>query len=177
MKLIVPELGDFSDVEVIEVLVGPGDTVAVEDSLITLETDKATMDVPATAAGTIVSMAVVVGDKVNSGDVVAMIEASGEDRPAEVPAVSSGDVEDTTSTVVIEPAEQEKILALVAGEAAAEQEPLPETTHFAQLVVFGSGPGGYSAAFRAGDLGLNVILVERYPVFGGVCLYVGCIPS
>ena len=177
MKLIVPELGDFSDVEVIEVLVGPGDTVAVEDSLITLETDKATMDVPATAAGTIVSMAVVVGDKVNSGDVVAMIEASGEDRPAEAPAVSTGDVEDTTSTVVIEPAEQEKILAQVAGEAAAEQEPLPETTHFAQLVVIGSGPGGYTAAFRAADLGLNVILVERYPVIGGVCLNVGCIPS
>ena len=177
MKLIVPELGDFSDVEVIEVLVGPGDTVAVEDSLITLETDKATMDVPATAAGTIVSMAVVVGDKVNSGDVVAMIEASGEDRPVEAPAVSTGDVEDTTSTVVIEPAEQEKILAQVAGEAAAEQEPLPETTHFAQLVVIGSGPGGYTAAFRAADLGLNVILVERYPVIGGVCLNVGCIPS
>jgi len=182
-KLVVPELGDFADVEVIEVLVGPGDTVAVEDPLVTLETDKATMDVPASTAGRIISMEIAVGDRVNSGDVVATIEpaveaptAGSQNASAESDKPQSGDDEvDTVSTIVIEPAEQEKILAQVAAHEAAE--PRPETTHFASLVVLGSGPGGYTAAFRAADLGRDVILVERYPVIGGVCLNVGCIPS
>ncbi|MDH4073927.1 MAG: dihydrolipoyl dehydrogenase [Gammaproteobacteria bacterium] len=174
VKLVVPELGDFSDVEVIELLVGPGDAVRVEDPLATLETDKATMDVPASAAGTIVSMAIAVGDRVNSGDVVAIIEPAEDTSVPEAAAPADGEV-DTESTIVIEPAEQEKILAQVAAHEAAE--PRPETTYFAPLVVLGSGPGGYTAAFRAADLGLDVILVERYPVIGGVCLNVGCIPS
>jgi dihydrolipoamide dehydrogenase len=181
VKLFVPELGDFEDVEIIEVLVSVGDTVAVEDSLITLETDKATMDVPASAAGTIVSIEVEVGGKVNSGDVVATIEATGE---AQAPAQESPAAEapDPAATIVITAEEQEKILAEAASKAPARQaeqppEPRPDTTHFAELVVLGSGPGGYTAAFRAADLGLKVILVERYPVIGGVCLNVGCIPS
>jgi dihydrolipoamide dehydrogenase len=163
INLTVPELGDFSDVEVIEVLVSAGDTVAVEDSLVTLETDKATMDVPASAAGTIVSLKVAVGDKVNSGDVVATIEAADE--------------VDTTSTVVIDPQEQEKILAQAAAAAPKAEDPAPDTDHHAQVVVIGAGPGGYTAAFRAADLGQQVILIEKDPVLGGVCLNVGCIPS
>ena len=160
MNLLVPELGDFTDVEVIEVLVRPGDTVAVEDPLITLETDKATMDVPASHAGTVVSIPVEVGDTVNTGDIAAVIE------PAEF---------EGGSTDVIEPEEQEGILQ--AAQAAPATTEISETDHKAQLVVIGAGPGGYTAAFRAADLGLDVILIERWPVLGGVCLNVGCIPS
>lgn len=149
IDLTIPDLGEFTDVEVIEVLVQPGDVVAVEDSLITLETDKASMDVPASAAGTIVSVNSAVGDKVNAGDVVAVVEGSGE-VPAESPAA-------TTETTVSESPN-------VDSDAV-------------DLVVIGSGPGGYTAAFRAADLGLNVTLVERYETLGGVCLNVGCIPS
>ncbi len=156
LELKVPELGDFADVEVIEVLVSPGDTVAVEDPLLTLETDKATMDVPASDAGTIASVAVAVGDKVNSGDVVATIEAAGADT-------------DTVSTRVMEP---EEIAAATGVNPAAD-----DAEHSAALVVIGAGPGGYTAAFRAADLGMDVILVERWPMLGGVCLNVGCIPS
>gem|GEM_PF-3125802 len=128
-KLTVPELGDFEDVEVIEVLVGAGDTVAVEDPLVTLETDKATMDVPASAAGKIVSLDVAVGDKINSGDVVATIEvtAGAEPPPAPVEAVA-----DTGSTVVTETERQ----------PAADR---PDTTHYASLVVIGAGPGHFAA--------------------------------
>ena len=171
----VPELGDFEDVEVIEVLVAPGDDVAVEDPLVTLETDKATMDVPASAAGKILSLAVNVGDKVNSGDVIGTVEGS---APAETPAAAAQVSEpsvDTAATIVISPEEQERILAAAAEASAAE--PLPDTTHSADLVVIGAGPGGYTAAFRGADLGLDVILVERDPMLGGVCLNVGCIPS
>jgi len=167
--LVVPELGDFTDVEVIEVLVAAGDTVAVEDPLITLETDKATMDVPATTAGTIVSIDVAVGDKVNSGDVIGSVDA-GDDGEVD------GDPEHV-ATVVIEPAEQAAILEAVKAPAETARTAVPETTHFADLVVLGAGPGGYTAAFRAADLGMDVILVERSPVLGGVCLNVGCIPS
>jgi dihydrolipoamide dehydrogenase len=162
VELVVPDLGDFADVEVIEILVAPGDAVAVEDSLITLETDKATMDVPASHAGTVVSVDIATGGRVNAGDVVVTIEASDEDFGS--------------STIVIEPEEQEAILAKVAVSDETVEEPLPDTTHFAELVVIGAGPGGYTAAFRAADLGMKVILVERWPVLGGVCLNVGCIP-
>ncbi len=166
VELVVPDLGDFDDVEVIEVLVAPGDTVVAEDSLVTLETDKATMDVPASHAGTIVSVNVATGAKVNAGDVVVTIDAAEE---SETPI--------TESTVIIEPEEQEAILAAAAKSEGVAETPLPDTTHFAELVVIGAGPGGYTAAFRAADLGMNVILVERWPVLGGVCLNVGCIPS
>ncbi|MBT8077629.1 MAG: dihydrolipoyl dehydrogenase [Gammaproteobacteria bacterium] len=162
IELTVPDLGDFSDVEVIEILVAPGDRLEVEDPTITLETDKASMDVPATTAGTIVSLVVAVGDKVSKGDAILTIEV-GE---------SDADVQHT-STDVIE--EQEQSAILQRATAAAPQP--TDATYSTQLVVIGSGPGGYTAAFRAADLGLEVILVERYPVLGGVCLNVGCIPS
>jgi dihydrolipoamide dehydrogenase len=162
VKLTVPDLGDFSDVEVIEVLVAPGDKVAVEDGLVTLETDKAAMDVPASQAGTVVSVDVNVGDTVSRGDVVVSIEASG-DAPVVAPA--QGDVSSETRTMA---ADEIKM---------AMGKPTANTNHSAQLVVIGSGPGGYTAAFRAADLGLDVILIERYESLGGVCLNVGCIPS
>jgi dihydrolipoamide dehydrogenase len=163
IELKVPDLGDFADVEIIEVLVSPGDVVAVEDGLITLETDKASMDVPASHAGTIVSVSVAVGDTVSTGDVVATVEAA-----ASQPADEEGGEDWSVRTQRMSPVEiQAATAAAVPGDA----------THSAQLVVIGSGPGGYTAAFRAADLGLDVILVEKDPYLGGVCLNVGCIPS
>lgn len=175
VELRVPDLGDFSDVEVIEVLVAPGDEVAVEDPLVTLETDKASMDVPASDAGTIVSVAVKIGDRLNSGDVVAVAESVRAE-----PAAEAEEGDDTVSTRVM--SDDEIRLATGADDSAA---PSPadrsaassSADHRAALVVIGAGPGGYTAAFRAADLGLDVILIERYPTLGGVCLNVGCIPS
>jgi dihydrolipoamide dehydrogenase len=156
VKLTIPDLGDFEGVEVIEVIAAPGDVVAVEDPLITLETDKATLDVPAERAGTIMSIDVKVGDKVSSGGPLVTIE----EKASEVPEES---IEETRK--------------MSAPEIVAATQPTDAATHSAQLVVIGAGPGGYTAAFRAADLGMDVILVERWPVLGGVCLNVGCIPS
>jgi len=161
-QLVVPDLGDFSDVEVIEILVSPGENVDIEDGLVTLETDKAAMDVPASHAGTIVSVDVNVGDKVNSGHAVVTIETSASQAP------ESAGADDTVSTRVMSDSE----IAAATGRIKTA-----DATHSAQLVVIGSGPGGYTAAFRAADLGMDVILVERWPMLGGVCLNVGCIPS
>jgi dihydrolipoamide dehydrogenase len=163
IELKVPDLGDFADVEIIEVLVSPGDTVAVEDGLVTLETDKASMDVPASHTGRIVSVEVAVGDRVSTGDVVATVEAE-----ASKPAAEDGGEDWAVRTQRMTP---EEIQAATGTDAQGE------ATHSAELVVIGSGPGGYTAAFRAADLGLDVILVEKDPYLGGVCLNVGCIPS
>ncbi len=173
-ELKIPDLGDFSDVEVIEILVQVGDTLAVEDPVITLETDKAAMDVPATEAGTVADIRVSVGDKVNQGDVVLTMNTDAEEA--------------FDSTIVMDPAEKDAALATgapsedAAGPSdesapAAAPKPAGDATHSTQLVVIGSGPGGYTAAFRAADLGLDVTLIERYASLGGVCLNVGCIPS
>lgn len=178
LQLRVPDLGDFSDVEVIEVLVAPGDTVEVEDGLVTLETDKASMDVPASHAGTIVSVDVAVGDRVSTGSIVATIEAADTVDSAEPdvtsdatpPAQSAGDPGEDWS-VRTQRMSPDEILEATRGVA------VEDATHSAQLVVIGAGPGGYTAAFRAADLGLDVILVEKDPTLGGVCLNVGCIPS
>ncbi len=160
-KLTIPDLGDFEAVEVIEIIAAPGDVVAVEDPLVTLETDKATMDVPAEAAGRIVSIDIAVGDRVSAGDALVTIEAAeSEAEQTEVP------VEDFEQT-----------LTMSAPEIMAATQVKGDATHRAQLVVIGAGPGGYTAAFRAADLGMDVILIERWPVLGGVCLNVGCIPS
>jgi len=161
MKLTIPDLGDFADVEVIEVIAAPGDVVAAEDPLITLETDKATMDVPAEAAGTIVSIDVKVGDRVSKGDPLVTIEPA-EDAPAE-DGVAEEAIEETRK--------------MTRPEIAAATQVSGDATQKAQLVVIGAGPGGYTAAFRAADLGMDVVLIERWPVLGGVCLNVGCIPS
>ncbi len=164
VKLTIPDLGDFADVEVIEVVASPGDVVAVEDPLITLETDKATMDVPAEQAGTVVSVDVSVGDRVSKGDPLITIEPA----EAAVPAADAGDTPADTT---------EDTRRMSAREIKAATKPAGDATHNAQLVVIGAGPGGYTAAFRAADLGMDVILVERWPDLGGVCLNVGCIPS
>ncbi|MEE4161526.1 MAG: dihydrolipoyl dehydrogenase [Woeseiaceae bacterium] len=174
-ELRVPDLGDFTDVEVIEVLVSAGDTVEVEDALVTLETDKASMDVPASAAGTIVSVEVAVGDKINSGDVVAVVDASAAGETGEPP--DAPDADDLVSTRVMS---DDEIVAATGSAAARRPQSTQNAspaTHTARLVVIGAGPGGYTAAFRAADLGMDVILIERYPTLGGVCLNVGCIPS
>ncbi|MDH3336549.1 MAG: dihydrolipoyl dehydrogenase [Gammaproteobacteria bacterium] len=162
VKLTVPDLGEFSNVEVIEILVSPGDIVAVEDGLVTLETDKAAMDVPASQAGKIVSVEVGLGDKVSTGDVVVTIE---------VEKAQLNEVAETFDPV------QTHTMSAAEIAAATGTVPISDAMHSAQLVVIGAGPGGYTAAFRAADLGMDVILIERWETLGGVCLNVGCIPS
>jgi dihydrolipoamide dehydrogenase len=153
IEVRVPQLGDFAEVDVIEVYVSVGDTIEPEDSLIALETDKAAMDVPSPQGGTVESIAVKVGDKIAPGDLILMLSAAAEGAAAD--AAHSA-----------------------PSERARTDAPAPAAAKLGdKLVVLGSGPGGYTAAFRAADLGMDVTLVERYPTLGGVCLNVGCIPS
>ncbi len=151
----VPDIGDFKDVEIIEVLVQPGQQIQPEDPLITLESDKATMDVPSPMAGTVEEVAVKTGDKVSEGAVILTLRAAEHD--AQTPPTTA-------------PA-QEK--APIEAQEALDM----KADRHVEVVVLGAGPGGYTAAFRAADLGKKTILVERYPDLGGVCLNVGCIPS
>jgi dihydrolipoamide dehydrogenase len=150
VEIRVPDIGDFSDVPVIEVLVSPGDAVAAEDPLITLESDKASMDVPSPSAGTVSELKLAVGDSVSEGSLILVLDAAA----AEATAPSSAPAAEAPTP---------------APSAASEDE--------IDVVVLGAGPGGYTAAFRAADLGLRTVLVERYEQLGGVCLNVGCIPS
>ncbi len=156
IEIKVPDIGDFKEVGVIEVLVKPGDTIRKETSLITVESDKATMEIPSPAAGVVKEIKVKIGDKVAEGSLVLTLdEAVAAEAQAPAPAAPAVPVAPAAAT-------------LPAG-AAADIE--------CDVVVLGSGPGGYSAAFRAADLGKKVVLVERYATLGGVCLNVGCIPS
>ncbi|CFX26695.1 Dihydrolipoamide dehydrogenase (E3) component ofpyruvate dehydrogenase [Candidatus Filomicrobium marinum] len=164
----IPDIGDFSDVPVIEILVKPGDTVQPEDPLIVLESDKATMDIPAPEAGTVAEVKVAVGDKVSKGSVILTLNASGEAAEAK-PAKEAGTPEKASTAASPE--------ATTPAPAAATSEYAGKADVTCQMVVLGSGPGGYSAAFRAADLGMETVLIERWPVLGGVCLNVGCIPS
>ena len=152
----VPDIGDFKNVEVIEVLVKPGDTVAKEQSLVTLESDKATMEIPSPGAGVVKEVKLKVGDKVSQGSPILVLEGSEEKTPPSKPA---------TPPPSTPPSPMEKAAVKTAADLECD------------VVVLGAGPGGYSAAFRAADLGLKTVLVERYPTLGGVCLNVGCIPS
>ena len=145
MDVTVPDIGDFKDIPVIEILVKPGDLVKKEDSLVSLESDKATMEVPSPAAGVVKSVNVKIGDKVSQGALVLVLETAEVEAPAQ--SAPAPITPDSTADITCE------------------------------MVVLGAGPGGYSAAFRAADLGMKVILVERYAELGGVCLNVGCIPS
>ncbi|MCL2590523.1 MAG: dihydrolipoyl dehydrogenase [Betaproteobacteria bacterium] len=154
----VPDIGDFSDVPIIDLFIKPGDTIAVDDAICTLESDKATVDVPAAAAGVVKQVLVKVGDRVSEGSLLARVE--------HVPGAAS-DAHDTKA----------RIDAEAVRPAAATATGVAHTDLECDLLVLGGGPGGYSAAFRAADLGLKTILVERYPTLGGVCLNVGCIPS
>jgi len=142
----VPDIGDFKEVEVIEVLVKPGDAVTKEQSLVTLESDKATMEIPSPDAGVVAELRIKVGDKVSKGSPILVLESSKKETKAEAPK-------------------------------AAPPTPSTGADIECDVVVIGAGPGGYSAAFRAADLGMKTVLVERYPALGGVCLNVGCIPS
>ncbi|MBT7950664.1 MAG: dihydrolipoyl dehydrogenase [Gammaproteobacteria bacterium] len=150
IEVKVPNLGDFSDVEIIEINVGIGDELQVEDPVLSLETDKATMEIPSPAAGTVESVSVKVGDKVSEGDLLLTMNEIKSERKA---------VENSAN----------KPIASAPANSNAD--------HTTEIVVLGSGPGGYTAAFRAADLGKKVVLVERYSSLGGVCLNVGCIPS
>jgi dihydrolipoamide dehydrogenase len=161
----VPDLGDFHDVEVIEVLVKPGDRIERDAPLITLETDKATMDVPATAAGVVQEVKVRKGDRVSKDSLIALLAATGGDT-VRIPSLSE-------TVVLAKPAGAPPPPSTQA--AAAADEPAADLS--TQVLVIGAGPGGYTAAFRAADLGLSVTLVDRWPQLGGVCLNVGCIPS
>lgn len=153
----IPDIGDSNEVEVIEVLVAVGDTVAVEDALLTLESDKASMDVPSPLAGTITSLQIKVGDKVSVGSAVGVIE-----------------VQVSTAATTKEPAAAAPAAPVAAVQAGSHS---GSADIECDLLVLGAGPGGYSAAFRAADLGLKTVIVERYGKLGGVCLNVGCIPS
>jgi dihydrolipoamide dehydrogenase len=163
----VPDIGDFEDVAVIEVLVKPGDTVKAEQSLVTVESDKASMEIPSSHAGVVKDLKVKVGDKVAEGSVLLTLETSGAAAPA-------------TATRQAAPAPAPAAPAPAAAPAAA---PAPAGSYSGgvdlecEMLVLGAGPGGYSAAFRAADLGMKTVIVERYASLGGVCLNVGCIPS
>jgi dihydrolipoamide dehydrogenase len=158
----VPDIGDFKDVAVIELLVKPGDTVKADQSLITVESDKASMEIPSSHAGVVKEFKVKVGDTVNEGSVILTLEAQGAAAAPTAPAPAT-----VPAAPPVAAAGPAPVAASYAGGADAE----------CDLVVLGAGPGGYSAAFRAADLGMKVILVERFATLGGVCLNVGCIPS
>jgi dihydrolipoamide dehydrogenase len=164
----VPDLGDFRNVEIIDVLVRPGDAIVPEQPLITLESDKASMDVPATAAGRVAEVAVKRGDKVSAGALILKLEV------AEAPADGAGAADEPPAAQPEAPAPRAAPAAAAVPGAARYDGPVDIE---AELVVLGAGPGGYTAAFRAADLGLKVTLIERWPTLGGVCLNVGCIPS
>jgi dihydrolipoamide dehydrogenase len=165
IQVKVPDIGDFNDVPVIEIFVKPGDVVNAEDSLVTLESDKATMDVPSPAAGTVKEVHVKLGDKISEGTLIVVLEAAAgaAAQPAAPPAAAAA----------TEPAKPAPAAAPVPGAATYTGKADVEC----EMLVLGAGPGGYSAAFRAADLGMKTVLVERYPTLGGVCLNVGCIPS
>jgi dihydrolipoamide dehydrogenase len=174
-QVVVPDLGDFKNVEVIDVLVKPGDTVQLETPLITLETEKATMDVPSSAAGVVKAVAVKKGDRVSKGS--AIIEVEVEAVSGSRLAVSAE--ESTTAATEAAATPPPPPAASAASESApiANRQALTASSYDFDVVVLGAGPGGYTAAFRAADLGMKVALVERWPQLGGVCLNVGCIPS
>ncbi|MDM0081035.1 dihydrolipoyl dehydrogenase [Variovorax sp. J31P179] len=171
VQVKVPDIGDFDEVAVIEVLVKAGDTVKAEQSLITVESDKASMEIPSSAAGVVKSVAVKVGDKVKEGSVVLTLEAAEGAAAAPAPAPAAA------APAASQASAPKPAPAAATPAPAAASSYTGSVDHDCDLLVLGAGPGGYSAAFRAADLGLKVILVERYATLGGVCLNVGCIPS
>ena len=182
VEVNVPDIGDFNDVPVIEVLVKPGDTVKAEDSLVTLESDKATMDVPSPSAGVVKAVTVKVGDKVSQGTALLTLDSGAAASPPAKTAAPSTSAQPSPPGVASAPAAPPA--AKVAPPAASVAVPGPAAATYTgradvecEMLVLGSGPGGYSAAFRAADLGMKTVLVERYASLGGVCLNVGCIPS
>jgi dihydrolipoamide dehydrogenase len=189
----VPDIGDFDEVAVIELLVKPGDSIKAEQSLITVESDKASMEIPSSHAGVVKELRVQLGDKVRQGSVVLVLEVEGAVAPAASALSSSASAPAANASNATSAAPESNAATLKAVVAAAAPAPgavaassvhAPAAASFAgsadiecDVLVLGSGPGGYSAAFRAADLGLKVVMVERYAELGGVCLNVGCIPS
>ena len=184
IEIKVPDIGDFSNIPVIEVLVKPGDTIDKEDTIVTLESDKATMDVPSPAAGVVRDLKIKVGDKVSEGSLLLTLES--EDKagqtaeakapprePAASPAQPAAPARDARAPNRDTASER----APSTPPAAASGRPAERADIQTEVLVLGAGPGGYTAAFRAADLGKKTVLVERYPTLGGVCLNVGCIPS
>ncbi|MCC4599060.1 dihydrolipoyl dehydrogenase [Xanthomonas melonis] len=177
IEIKVPDIGDYSDVPVIEVLVAVGDSVAKDQGLVTLESDKATLEVPSSAAGVVKELKVKVGDSLSEGAVVLLLETEGEaaapakadTKPATAPAAAAPGSKPPVTPSHRAPAEPAAPKPALASGKAADIE--------CKMVVLGAGPGGYTAAFRAADLGLDTVLIERYASLGGVCLNVGCIPS
>jgi dihydrolipoamide dehydrogenase len=179
VDLTVPDIGNFTDVDVVDVLVKPGELIEIDAPLVTLETDKASMDVPATAAGRITEVLLKRGDKVSKGSLIARVEAA--------PAAGAGAAAAASAAAAVPSARAAPASARANDVGDTVRMPSPQSTPPAgpategarstQLLVLGAGPGGYTAAFRAADLGLKVTLVERHSALGGVCLNVGCIPS
>jgi dihydrolipoamide dehydrogenase len=166
----VPDIGDFKEVTVIELLVAVGDTIKAEQSLITVESDKASMEIPSSAAGVVKELKVKVGDKVAEGSVVLVLETAGAVAQAAAPAAPAAPAPAApASPAAAAPAQTVAASAAASYTGGADLE--------CDMLVLGAGPGGYSAAFRAADLGMKTVIVERFPVLGGVCLNVGCIPS
>lgn len=195
VEVKVPNIGDFKDVEIIELMVKPGDTIKVDQSLVTVESDKASMEIPSTHAGVVKEMKVNVGDKVNEGSLLLMIEESagaGESAPAAAPGPAAAPAaapaaqigaQAVAPTAATAPTDS-YAPAHPANAAAPGAVPAPAAASYSgqvdiecEMMVLGAGPGGYSAAFRSADLGMNTVLVEKYATLGGVCLNVGCIPS
>ena len=168
VEVLVPDIGNFDSVDVIEVLVKVGDVIAKEDSLITVESDKASMDIPSAQAGVVKEIKVKVGDKVAKGHLILLIDESATTAAPSVAAVAPKPAPSVPSPQSTTPSPQPLTAAF---------RPLTSSDLHAEVVVLGSGPGGYTAAFRAADLGKKVVLIERYDTLGGVCLNVGCIPS
>ena len=171
IEIKVPDIGDYTDVPVIEILVAVGDTVAKDQGLVTLESDKATLEVPSSAAGVIKELKVKLGDSLSEGSVVAILEAEGATEA--VPA--SAKPEAPKPPAAPSPAAPVAAAPAPASKAAQGTGRTPDIE--CRMVVLGSGPGGYTAAFRAADIGLDTVMIERYASLGGVCLNVGCIPS
>jgi len=183
VNIPVPDLGDIADAAIIEILVKPGQSVTAEQSLITLESDKASMEVPTPQAGVVKDILVKLGDRVGQGHLILTLEVAGEGAaeaapaaPAAPAAVASAPVAPAPAALTSPASPSAYPSASAVPVAAVAAGPIPTDTD-CDVLVLGGGPGGYSAAFRAADLGLKVILVERYAELGGVCLNVGCIPS
>lgn len=181
IEIKVPDIGDFKEVEVIELLVKPGDTVQLEQSLITVESDKASMEIPSNAAGVVKSLLVKIGDKVSEGSSILVLESVESVASVSAPAASTPTNISAALTSSPPPA---PAAATIPSAAPAANVIAPTVSSFSgsadiecDTLVLGAGPGGYTAAFRAADLGQKVVLVERYASLGGVCLNVGCIPS
>jgi len=167
IEVKVPDIGDFKEVEIIELLVKPGDTIKVDQSLITVESDKASMEIPASHAGVVKEVKVKVGDKVAEGSLLLLLESVATQATAPATAAAVPGPASPLAAKTAAPAQVAPVAASFSGQIDIECDTL----------VIGAGPGGYTAAFRAADLGQKVVLIERYPNLGGVCLNVGCIPS